>query len=506
MTRVPGDRLGARPSSRAMRWMVALVALLPLTLLTNDSELAFDVRTKGALLWLLCILPAWIYFRIPASRRPPLPIFPMVSAVYGVYYAIPGVMGAVNLAYNPNQVRITLLDPRVAFDLPMDIALWGWIMLLIGYAAVAAVRKVRRASEAAWPIQPLVPWLLRMLMVGIATDLARGVLYLPSPLVGAADFLGLLGRFAIATLLAINVRGHLTRQQRFIVLGGFAVDLLVLISSGSIAQAMLFMLLLLVAQYTAGGRIRRGWLLAGAVAVVSAVAIKGILKDYRRQVWFTGVELSVPNKAALMATLVQNRVNSEGVVGTVVSGWETAVARSATLDLLADVVQRTPRDIPYWGGHTYLSLVGLAVPRVLWPNKPTKTLGQDFGHRYSFIETWDTSTSINVPFLIEFYMNFGMTGVLVGMFITGMIYRILDSLLNVPGQSILRSLASLAILMPLLNIESDFSLVFGGIFLNAVAFYVVLRYLRSRIPAPEGVRPPVVLRPAAVAGTSLGRG
>ena len=107
-------------------------------------------------------------------------------------------------------------------------------------------------------------------------------------------------------------------------------------------------------------------------------------------------------------------------------------------------------------------------------------LGQDFGHRYSYIETYDRSTSINFPFLIEFYANFGWTGVMFGMLLTGMIYRVLDALLNVPGQSVVRSLVGLSIMLPLLNIESDFSLVFGGLFLNMVAFNVVLRYVEWR--------------------------
>jgi hypothetical protein len=223
------------------------------------------------------------------------------------------------------------------------------------------------------------------------------------------------------------------------------------------------------------------WLVGGVIVALVLVAVKGVLQDYRRQVWFTGIELSLPQRAAVMTGLITTQVRNEGVISTVRTGWTAAVTRSATLDLLADIVRRTPRDIPYWGGQTYVSLIGFAIPRILWPGKPEKTLGQDFGHRYSFIEPSDRSTSINIPFLIEFYANFGVVGVFVGMFLTGCVYRVLDRLLNVPGQSIVRSLASLSIMLPLLNIESDFSLVFGGLFMNAVAFEIVLRFLNARI-------------------------
>jgi hypothetical protein len=88
---------------------------------------------------------------------------------------------------------------------------------------------------------------------------------------------------------------------------------------------------------------------------------------------------------------------------------------------------------------------------------------------------------MNFPYLVEFYANFGPVGVFAGMFLTGMIFGVLDRALNRPGQSVVRSVASMSILIPLLNMESDFSLVFGGVFLNGVAFVILLRFLRARV-------------------------
>ncbi len=80
------------------------------------------------------------------------------------------------------------------------------------------------------------------------------------------------------------------------------------------------------------------------------------------------------------------------------TGAQTVGERSATADLLADVIQRTPSDVPYWRGETYVSLVGAFVPRILWPDKPEKNIGQRFGHRYELhLGIEDTGTSINLP-------------------------------------------------------------------------------------------------------------
>jgi hypothetical protein len=182
-----------------------------------------------------------------------------------------------------------------------------------------------------------------------------------------------------------------------------------------------------------------------------------------------------------MGSLMVSKVETEGVVSTVGDGWEIIAGRSANLDLLADVVRQTGSTVPFWDGETYLSLVGFAVPRFLWPNKPTKTLGQDFGHRYGYLDSWDTWTSINLPFLVEFYANFGEVGVLIGMVIVGVLYRLLDNDLNRPGQPLQVTICSLVLLVPLLNIESDFSLVFGGLFMNGVALWGLLVSL-DRLP------------------------
>lgn len=60
----------------------------------------------------------------------------------------------------------------------------------------------------------------------------------------------------------------------------------------------------------------------------------------------------------------------------------------------------------------------------------------------------------------------------------GCIYFVLERMVNNPGQDTLQSLVGVVILVPLANIESDFSLGFGGLILNGVALWLVLRTIR----------------------------
>ena len=480
----------ARGSARRVPLkLLALAAMLiPLFLLNRQSELPSTERTEGAILWVLCLAPAVLYVFSRPRRRTPIPIFPLIGVMFALYYALPALMGAVNLAYNPKQTRIPLLDPQTQFSGAVDLALGGWAMALLGYIVLPLFYRPRLRPEKPWPVRSLGPWLVLMVAGGLVAELARAVISLPSWANGAVAFIATLSRFAIGMLLALRARQQLRPREKLALMIGVPAELTLLLSSGSIASIFLFVLFLILAQHVGGGYVRIRWLIFGVAAAIPVVAIKGVLGEYRQQAWFSEAHLGVAGRTALIGSLLGDEVQTNGVVATVEHGWSAVVIRSATLDLFADVVQRTPRDIPYWGGQTYLSLVGLAIPRFLWPSKPTKALGQDFGHRYEFLDVRDNYTSINFPFLSEFYANFGAMGVILGMFLTGVIYRALDLLLNVPGQSTIRSLVGLSILLPLLNIESDFSLVFGGLFLNAVAFHLVLRFLRKRIAAaaPRG--------------------
>jgi hypothetical protein len=240
---------------------------------------------------------------------------------------------------------------------------------------------------------------------------------------------------------------------------------------------LLVLTTVILAIWVGGARLRPRWVLLGLLGSMFIVSLRGVAIEYRRIAWYTEDALPLPQRSALMLRLLANKVDEVGPQGAVLHGLRAVIGRSANLDLLADVVRQTPRWVPYWGGETYLSLIGFAIPRVLWPNKPSKTLGQDFGHRYGYLNDNDGYTSVNFPLFVEFYTNFGEIGVLVGMFLVGVIYRTLERFVNNVGQHPLTSVCGLGLLVPMINVESDFSLVFGGLLLNGVALWVVLQWI-----------------------------
>jgi hypothetical protein len=128
------------------------------------------------------------------------------------------------------------------------------------------------------------------------------------------------------------------------------------------------------------------------------------------------------------------------------------------------VIETTPAQIPFWKGETFYPLLFKPIPRFLYSDKPEEISGQTFGHRYGFLSPNDSSTSYNLPQLVELYANFGVPGVLVGMFFLGSIYRILQCIFVHPNMGLGAVVGGAYSFTQLLLIESSFSLVIGGLF------------------------------------------
>jgi hypothetical protein len=178
-------------------------------------------------------------------------------------------------------------------------------------------------------------------------------------------------------------------------------------------------------------------------------------------------------RSQALVRLLGESIDRNGVAGAVGNGWRVIASRSSNIELLADVMRRTPSQVAFWNGATNESLSGALIPRLVWPDKPTKTLGQDFGHRYSYLLPNDLTTSINLPALVEFYINFGDEGIIVGMFFVGVIFALLEGLINVPGQSVVVTAAAAPVLAQLFVMESDLSLQFGGLPLQLFVLWIL---------------------------------
>jgi hypothetical protein len=474
----------SRRPSMYLRATTLLAMVIPACASTIvNSPVPLETRGEAVALWLLCLAPAWFYFGKDVRYRRPFPFLPLIGLLYGLYYALSPALGLYD------QHGTIVLSPRTDYDNAVFTALAGWFCLLIGYAvgALFVLPKSGRAPEAL-DGRALRRYGSILAVMGLTASLLRRVFPIPVEAGGVLAFVTALGWFGTAILVALGVQGRLTASYRLLTFLSMTGFILPILGEGILSGVAIYGVTLIMAAWIGCGHLRLSWsviVLAGALAIIS---LRGVTSQFRMLTWRNQDAGGLVSGSRLFLDLLATSVQKEGVPTTIARGFSSTEERSANLDVLADVIRRTPVEVQYWGGKTYLSLVGAFVPRFLWPDKPTKELGQGFGHRYGYLNPRDEKTSLNLPVLVEFYANFGMTGVIIGMWLVGLIYFAVDHAVNNPGQSMLVSLAGIILIVPLMNIESDFSLTFGGLIMNGVALWLVLRTIRRRAIVPGATR------------------
>jgi hypothetical protein len=470
-----------------LRALIVTAMVVPLVAsIVVNSPVPLETRVEAAFLWILCLLPGLVYIGEWETRRRPIPFMPMIGVLYGLYYALGAALGAYNQHYK------IVLAPGRDYDDAVFVALYGWIALSIGYfTGKLLVTPKRTAHVSEIPDAVRRRYAVLLMASGLLLQVIRVLRPIPVEIAGVLQFVGTLGWFGSGLLVTMATQHRLNLAYRFVTYGGVVAFLALAIGTGSVANAAFYGAIVLVSAWIGRGGLKISWIVATVLGLALIVSLRGVSDQYRKVVWYAGEGGGAVSRTRLFFKLLGDRVHTDGIDGALSKGFETSAGRSANLDLLADVIIRTPREIPYWGGQTYLSLVGAFVPRFLWPDKPTKELGQAFGHRYAYIGNNDLGTALNLPILVEFYVNFGIAGVIAGMFLVGLIYFLLDRAVNNPGQDSLNSLVGVVLLVPLANIESDFSLGFGGLILNGVALWLVVRTIRRSGMKSSRAGPPI---------------
>ena len=121
----------------------------------------------------------------------------------------------------------------------------------------------------------------------------------------------------------------------------------------------------------------------------------------------------------------------------------------------------------------------MLIPRLLYPEKPAYLPGNVLGHRYDLVQPYDYITSINMPQLVEFYINFGPLALALGGILIGMLYRIVNDLFMEPAH-LGSSVTGIFILARFSDIENSAIWVFGANLLMGILvvalFHAIIRF------------------------------
>jgi hypothetical protein len=427
-----------------------------------------------ASLW-LCAFPVWRFYVDPERS---IAYMPFVGLAYALYFVEPAFSSK---AFYPPLSNI----PNLGFE-PVEYAselvLLGLAMLMLGAFAtrrwLQPLGRVRHEID----LERALPALLIAAIIGFSVRLA----FMTSGYQGnSAQMLIAVQRVGEASLAGILIawlRGLASWTYKA------SLVLLVIANAGlglgtsRLAEAVLPILVLVLAYSWERRQIPWALLLTLGVVIAPFQASK-----YEFRVANARPEVSsLPHSIALLGEFMQTTVDR--VLGgsiTTDEVQESSEGRNNMMAVMALVSRETPRSVPYWEGYTYSDALWHVIPRIIVPDKPAPILGQEFPRRYGIIAYENTGTTFNLPVIVECYINFGPVGVAVGMFMIGLLCAALEYSFSA---SVGGALIGACLLSQLLNVESNFVLVFGAVPYMFLTVYIFIRVLPRMPELPPATR------------------
>jgi hypothetical protein len=447
------SRPGSATLGKAVKLAAAVVvALIALNLYAPGSPTLLQRAFVSAMLASLA-LPVWLWM---SGGDLTIPFMPFLTLVFAYYFALP--------VFLLKKFATGLFKPPVPehyITLALGYSLVGLYCMFAGYY-----------GPAKWLFGPILPrfnlqWRDRRVIKPVALILAFGGLFasralefLPENLAQIGVFAADLSMVGICTLVALHLTGKLDWITAAF-LWGFLIPVRIAIGLGTGSAASGLIVGIAVAMMFASVRRSIPWKMM-ALGTLALFILRPAEAPYRIATWGGRLsDASVIEKAQVFGEIVY-RITLGGAVPPQAL-IDMASMRLAQFTVFGEVIADTPAMVPFWEGESFYPILFKPIPRFIMPDKPEEVSGGWFGHRYGLISPENTKTSINLPQIVELYGNFGLIGVIVGMFIFGLIYRLLLEMYVHPGMGLGALVGGVYVSSKLIDIGSATSMTFGAI-------------------------------------------
>lgn len=251
------------------------------------------------------------------------------------------------------------------------------------------------------------------------------------------------------------------------------------ISTGSIGNFMVIIMLLVVVGLLNTNRVPWRILVVGILGYLMTAPVK---MEFRYLTWGQGlVETTTYEKFQLyMELVVTHWMGDSNNNVNIASDREVAMfERFNHFPIFSLSVDLTPDFVPYWYGETIVNGMYSMIPRILWANKPQLSFGNAFGHRMGILHDQDITTSINLPWIIELYVNFGPYGIAIGMCVIGIAFALFHKLASGTRDKTPDRVLHGVLLVPLCFPESNLALMWGGLAVSFLVTFALCRLLAT---------------------------
>jgi hypothetical protein len=345
-------------------------------------------------------------------------------------------------------VHTNLLPPDVARG--QALAILGLLAFYAGYALPVRplLRPILPDTLYEWSHGTALFATSAWILVGWLVFIGRAVGVVPAAL-GS----GWISGFAISTLYGSAMLTAIYLKYRSRAAMAALVTLvplttMVMFTTGSKTRILMPTAMIVVTWIVVQRRIRLRWVVAGLVAIA---LIYPVAQFWRHEV--------LQRNSITMVDVARNPGPPLRTVGRFLTstspgeylsiGAQAAGVRLDGLGVVSVVLRDTPRVSPFQNGRTIMLVPIGFIPRLLWPDKPRIPIGNWISKTYTPYG-YLSDTNLAVTWIGEFYLNFGLAGVTIGMMVLGLLLRCTHVWLLRPGLSIPLLVASVIILKELL--------------------------------------------------------
>jgi hypothetical protein len=446
----------------------ANVLLLGLSVLScclfffRPSSISITQGILGLLITWVAFIPSFQYLK--DRNPPPIPFIPLVGVYYFLTFGLPNFFEGANV-WGYNEISSEALVLALA-------GISSLVFSQLFFKKVLENRVSPLRLSRSFPLNQLkiLSWIL--LLSHFGAILTPTVSSVPS-----GTFLGPFGYISYGTFYFLWRQGKLNFLSLALVPTILCAEVVIDFSSGALALIMGKFLFFIILLWYDQNRIPIKLIF---FVVIFYWLLNPVKKEFRSLAWETGSQFnaSATEKGILFLDLTYKHYfeNNEREETD-----NDNLGRISNPILFSTVIQHTPEIVPYWKGKSLAPLLTKFIPRELWPDKPKENFGNIFGHRYGLIAPTDHKTSVNIPWMIEFYINFGNLGVVVGMGMAGIILALLDLKLNRKEMSFLEVVFGATILMAIIYQDSNFSLMMGSLIQQTIGLYLLFHiFLRLK--------------------------
>ncbi len=468
------------PAGRRQTKLSILTSLVPsvivsaLLVLTSLNEVGWIEVIASALILFI----SWhSYRRWRETRDQELPFFAMLAFMYWLYYAVQLFWGSLTVSVSYSAGRV--VEPERIRDAVL-MALLGVCCVWLGMRS----RVSRFLMPSSTPSLMLNPSRWNYVRVVLIIGTVASVLQPRFAFLGdgarqpVTILLSTVPLLAFTLLLRRVLRRDAQPIDKLLVAVFLLSHSISALSSGWLGSFASLIVLCGVVYAMERQRIPRMALIAVALCVLFFQVGK---QDFRRTYW-SDEPAGAGGQIERVTFWVQSSTDrwtdalNDPTGESLSETLQFTLARISLLPQTADVIEQTPKNVPYKYGELYSYLIYTWIPRAIWPDKPSMSEANQFyqvAYGITDEENLD-KVSIAVGVLTEAYINFGWPGVIGIMFLLGIFLDIYARFFFNKASGILVSSLGVVLLPQMLGIESQMAQYLGGIVQQAVFALLVL--------------------------------